>query len=385
MHFSNYLQHARDGHRGRHSFEIEDVDLSIVNAIRRVALTDLPVIGFRGEATGAAEGPISLDGLAEANKPMSETSVEILDNNGPLHNEFMMHRIGMIPVCFSEQETDAWGTGAPNDPAAITFELDVANTGDKMLDVTTRDIRIVGADAKADTRTARLFPTDPVTGDAILITRLRENERLHFVARPVRSSAREHAGFSAVSQCTYTFVQDPVAADKAVGLLDKERAYRRNGYGDPTHIEFRMEVENAFSVRYVVRRALDILVDKMAAARQAIDAGDSTRVVHCPGADVPGYEFTFKKEDDTFGNLVQSLIHTEYMRGKRQASNSAAGPITYVGYFCPHPLDENVVVRVCMADEADVGAVVFMQQQLERIQRMLEDLRAEWIEFAPKA
>lgn len=352
MHFENYANDAV-----RHTFDVVDVDLAVVNALRRIVLTDLPVVGFHADA------------------------VQMLENNGPLHNEFMTHRISMIPIHFSEKETDAYGTGSADDPAAITFEMDVSNAKTDMLDVTARDIRAGAAGASGASLIARLFPLNPVTGAAVLVTRLRENERLHWTARPVRSTAREHAGFSAVSQCTYTFLQDPAAAAKAAGILDKERAYYRNGFGDPTKIQMRMEVENAFSVRYVVHRAFDILIEKVAGARRAIDAGDASRLTHGPATNAPGYDFTLKKEDDTLGNVIQSLIHVEYMRQPK----TTATPITYVGYFCPHPLDETVVVRVVMADAAELGAVAFMQAQLERIQRMLEDLRNEWIEFAPKA
>lgn len=362
MHFENYTQ---DVARGRHTFDIVDVDLSVANALRRIALTDLPVAGFRGEA---------VDGAAEP-------SIDILENNGPLHNEFMSHRIGMIPICFSEKEMDAFGNGGGDDPSTMTFELDVSNTGVDMRNVTTHDIVVRRDKEVVVADTARLFPAHHVTHAPILITRLRENERLHFIARAVKSSAREHAGFSAMAKCTYTFVSDPVAADAAVGILDKERAFRHNAHGDPTHIQFRMETVNAFSVRYVVRRAFDILVDKLAASRHAIDVGDATRVSHGPAKDnMAGYEFTFKKEDDTLGNIIQSLIHVEHIRRKPKGTAPA---ITFVGYFCPHPLDETVVVRIVMADDAP--PVPFFQQQLERIQRVVEDLRAEWIEFAPKA
>ena len=69
----------------RYSFEIYDIDLSIINSIRRVILADIKIPGIIGE---------------------EEPTIEIINSNGPLHNEFLIHRIGQIPLCLKESEID---------------------------------------------------------------------------------------------------------------------------------------------------------------------------------------------------------------------------------------------------------------------------------------
>jgi DNA-directed RNA polymerase II subunit RPB3 len=69
----------------KNSFDIFNMDLSIANGIRRVILTEIPTVGFYGE---------------------DEPTIEIIKNTGPLHNEFMKHRIGLIPISVSEDITD---------------------------------------------------------------------------------------------------------------------------------------------------------------------------------------------------------------------------------------------------------------------------------------
>ena len=44
--FNNYLY---DPISQKHSFDIKDMDLSIANSIRRIILTEIPVVGFYGE------------------------------------------------------------------------------------------------------------------------------------------------------------------------------------------------------------------------------------------------------------------------------------------------------------------------------------------------
>jgi len=358
MHFENY---THDDTFGRHTFDAVGVDLAILNALRRLILTDVPTVGFRGEASAAGEPP----------------SVEVLLNDGPLHNEIMQHRIGLLPVHFSEREVDAFNPATDG----LTFELDVTNHGNGLLDVTTRDI-VAKRAGEATAEAARLFPNDPVTHDAVLITSLRPGETLRFVATPVKSTPREHAGFTAVSQCTYTFLGDEAAhGDK--GPLERERAYKRNAYGDPTHVQFRLEVENGLSVRYLVDKAFELLAAKVQRARRGLDEADETVVTQAVGARPEvGSDFTFHQEDDTLGNVLQSLIHNDQVR--EPLVPGAAPDVRFVGYFCPHPLEETVVLRVVPAEKGGDARGALLQQ-LERIHRHVEDLRAEWSEFAPKA
>src|SRR6056300_436212 len=98
----------------RYEFDIQNIDLSIVNGIRRTILTDIPNIGFMGEEVGDIE-----------------PSITIHKNNGPLHNEFMKHRIGLIPIFFTEEEVETFNEGD------YEFSCDIKNTTKDMMNITT--------------------------------------------------------------------------------------------------------------------------------------------------------------------------------------------------------------------------------------------------------
>ena len=70
----------------RYSFEIFDIDIAVINSIRRVILSDIEIPGMIGEG--------------------NDVSINIIANNGPLHNEYLIHRIGLIPICLKENEID---------------------------------------------------------------------------------------------------------------------------------------------------------------------------------------------------------------------------------------------------------------------------------------
>ena len=67
--------------------EQNGLDVSIVNSIRRILLSEIPTVAFRTD-----EGT-NLDIKIEVNK----TS---------LHNEFILHRISLIPLFINPQEYD---------------------------------------------------------------------------------------------------------------------------------------------------------------------------------------------------------------------------------------------------------------------------------------
>ena len=57
-----------------------------------------------------------------------------------------------------------------------------------------------------------------------------------------------------------------------------------------------------------------------------------------------GGQFTFEKEDDTLGNLLQSTLHNHYIRELKPGPQDTY--IKYIGYYCPHPLDSTMVLRI---------------------------------------
>ena len=66
-------------------FEIGNVHFSTVNAIRRLMISSIKTVGFRTE-------------------PYSACDIKVYDNDTPLHNQFILHRISMIPINVAKPE-----------------------------------------------------------------------------------------------------------------------------------------------------------------------------------------------------------------------------------------------------------------------------------------
>ena len=341
----------------RTSFEIHDVDLAVVNGIRRVILTNIPVVGFLGEG--------------------HDPSFKVLQNDGPLHNEIILHRLGNIPIHMSEEETDAFGTTTDLEEGRsdieYTYELNVTNTSDNMLNVTTKDMQVLGRDNIPVNMKIRdrLFPANPHTKDYILITRLRPTEKLHIKGEATKKTAAEHAGFCPVSLCSFMFIGDSINS-AALGVLERERAYDKNEYGEPTKILMSIETECALSPMYLVDKALHIIISD-------IRKWMSSEASAIPERKNNGMEFTIEDADDTVGNIIQSQMHNHYIREKQSTAQNHK--VTYVGYYSPHPLETRVIVKICIEDHdniPDTEYVDVMRDSCSRIVAYLERIKTEW-------
>lgn len=335
---------------GRTSFVINDVDISIINGIRRIILTNIPVVGFRA------------------------SDVNIIKNTGPLHNEFMTHRIGLIPIHYSSDEIENFA-----EDTADEFELHVKNTSDVMVNVTTHDFRIAG---KGEGEVHRLFPLHPISKTPVLITRLRAGEELHLKAKPVKSTASESASFAPVSLCTFQFIQDPKKiAEQNLGaehILEKERAYFTDANGDPNNILFELEPETGLNPKYIVGKAIDILTDKIKMVITEVYNDPSEKITIKPLTSGFGKELVFNNEDDTLGNLLQSLLHNYFVRDA-----DADTPINYVGYVCPHPLEPTMILHL-RGQKEETDYIELLKTSCERIRSQLEHIRQSWSANAPE-
>lgn len=300
------------------TIEINNVDLSFVNAIRRIILTNIPVIGFKGE---------------------DNTSLSVITNTGALHNEFILHRFGLIPIYFSEEETENYNEDD------YEFEINIKNDTETKLNVTTKDFKIKknGIDLSAN-EIKKLFPPNYITNDYILITKLQKEQHLHVKGKAIKSTASVSSSFCPVSLSNFKYLPDPKEIIKADNILDKERSFLKNKYGEPISFLFELEIENAFSPKYLFSKAIEILMNKIHKIIENIN-----NIEYRPDTPLPnniGYEFIFENEDDTLGSFMQSLMHNHYIREKNKTEKNRN--ITYVGYYCPHPLDTTMVIKICI-------------------------------------
>jgi len=355
--FRNYSYNPKD-RTDRHTFEIHDVDISIINGIRRVILTDIPIPGIIGE---------------------DDPTVQIIKSNGPLHNEILAHRIGLIPVCLTEEEIENY------EDNSINIELNLTNNTINMMNITTSDIKGTYNDkdiSKSDLE--KMFPVNEVSKRGILITRLRSNETLHFKASVVKKTARFNAAFCPVSLANFFNIQDPVLAAKKDSILDKERAFYTNKFGEANVVQFEIEsINNLIGPKYLIIKSIEIIINKFEDfIANIVSEGLGFNGVTLKQFDQleNTYEFNIQNEDDTIGNIIQSIIHNKYVRSEKKIKDDIN--CSYIGYICPHPLKTELIVRVTLENQTDPKTFIkFMQANCINIINELTLIKTEWSKF----
>jgi len=332
----------------QYSFQINNIDLAIINSIRRIILTEIPVVGFYGE---------------------DHPTIEIPINSGPLHNEFMIHRVGLIPLHITEEITESY---EDND---YKFEINIENKGNETINITTADFKGTYKEKELTKQElSKIFPMNKISKSNVLITRLRPNEHLHIIATAIKETAKLNAAFSPVSLANFYFIEDP--SQKKDNILDTQRSYFKNEYGEPTAINFQIESINGLSHKYLFRKAIDIIIDKL--ENLIINLNEDKIPIEAVASCENSFNFQIDDEDDTLGNLIQSLLHNKYVRDNNKYKTYDCD---YVGYICPHPLINRLIVRLSLSTNDTKVYKEFFIENCKEIIKIIESIKNEWIKF----
>lgn len=317
----------------RISFETKDIDLSILNGIRRILLMDIPILGFIGNGI--------------------DSTVNIIENTTVLNNEIIANRIALIPLEVSEQYNDKYISGENK----LEIELNVNCTENIKL-ITTQDLTVI-----IDKEKVQNFFKKPY----ITITKLRKNESLHLKAEAVKETGRKNASFNIVSGATvYNKPKEPFTKTKSI--IEQEREYKEGEYV----LEFEI-INNTISHKYMLLKSIDILINKLTVLsdKSTIEKFENNEET---------YDFNIPDENDTIGNIIQSYIFDNYVVSKVKIFDNCI--CTYVGYIVKHPLDKVLTIRMTLKDAKSTEEYVnflkrvcneIIENKLQLIKKQIEE------------
>lgn len=360
------------------TFEIHNVDLSVVNSLRRIVLSEIPTVA------------LSYDPLTDNNP-----DIKIHVNHSALHNEFLAHRISLIPIYFNASEIESF------DPSKYTFKIKVKNTGSDIISVTTKDITIYDSDEKPypESFCKRIFPSNPFTKDHLLITKLRPNiynndkgEELDIEFKASVGIAKTHSRWNPVSCCTfYNIVNEEEAkaglatkleveqSTKGRSLTSKEidiitkrfeslgkyRCFHKNEHGEANAFQFKIESECGLSPEEIFEQAFNILIEKM----QRFSEGEYD--VHAINDTM--VEIVVENEDFTLVNALQSLIYNKKVRDEKKEF------LSYIGYCQPHPLDKRMIIKLKFnAPVSKEDIHTFLKDAVDDCIIYVENIKEQW-------
>ena len=347
------------------NFTISPTDVTYANTLRRVILTEVETVGFRSDMLE--------DG--------STSDVKIVKNSTPMSNEMLSHRIGLLPIFVSNPLN--WN------PDEYIFKMNIENDSPDYRDVKAADIQVLKVRGNGEDPlpipSTEFFQLDPISKDTPLLAVLKgnlmnqEKESVIFEARATTGIGRENARFIPVSQCSYKYTLDSdeerrkeffatwlknhknldiseVEADsqrkkdldKEFSTMEIDRCFLMNEQNEPYSFDFTVESIGVLDPSYIIARAIQVIQDKLV-KYASIDTGDLPESVAIRPADakMKGYDIIFQGEDHTLGNLLQTWI---------EANLIDTDEITFVAYKVPHPLKDEMLLRIGVEDGKEVTA-----------------------------
>jgi DNA-directed RNA polymerase II subunit RPB3 len=163
-------------------FLLTGTDTSMANALRRVMIAEVPTIAI--------------------------DLVEFENNTTVLNDEFLAHRLGLIPLVSDSagQLKRPFEAHTDDSEVQVEFTLDVACTTDAALEVTDLDLRPAGPHGVLPVSAARAEAGQDAK--PIVIAKLRRNQELKLRAIARKGVGKDHAKWIPVATAAYQFVPD---------------------------------------------------------------------------------------------------------------------------------------------------------------------------------
>lgn len=184
-------------------FVLKDTDMSVANALRRVMIAEVPTIAI--------------------------DMVEIESNSTVLADEYIAHRLGMIPLTSHNasmfKENRDCDCTSHCSKCSVVFRINVSNTGDEKLLVTSKHLKLEQpADDMAEVQPVHHTGGEVLlTDSAVLVVKLGKNQELNARCIAKKGVGKEHAKWIPAAVATYQLDPEIVIDDNVMEDLTEQQ------------------------------------------------------------------------------------------------------------------------------------------------------------------
>jgi DNA-directed RNA polymerase subunit L len=329
------------------TFNIQNINVSLINALRRTIISDIDTISIR-------------------TTPYEKNDANFIVNTSRFHNEMLKQRLSSIPIHIKEHSINF---------DDYIVECNVSNDTDSIKYITTQDFKIKYLDKYLDhSKVKSIFPKDPITGDYILFAKLKPKinddipgEKLHFQAKMSLNNANTDGTFNVVSTCSYSFTPDPIKQNQAWAIqklelqnnnlskedidYEKENWFLNNSkryYKDNT-FDFIIKTLGVFTNEELIIKGCDIIINNIQnilnlSKEQTLDIVNSTNNFN-------SFDIILNNQDYTIGKCIEFALHQFYYLDNQILS--------FVGFTKKHPHDTFSIIRLAFIDESTDKSAIF--------------------------
>ena len=320
-------------------FTVSNIDLSIINSIRRIILSEIPCFVFK-------------------TFPYAENKAAIEINTTRFNNEIIKQRLSCIPIHIKDKDF-------PYQDHVL--EIDVNNTTQEILYVTTKDFKIKNKTNNSylsESSLRTIFPPNNITNEYIDFLRLQPQLAENIPGEQIKLTcdfdigmAKQNGGYNVVSTCSFGGTLDQERIEK--NWLEKEKTLSDE---DKDELEFikkdwlliegaRLVKKNSFD--FIIKTlgiyenfelltlACDIMIEK---CTQFIGDLQSKNMINSSHDTLKNsYDIKLENESFTLGKTLEYILYTKYF-GK---------DIKFVGFRQPHPHIAECLLKIGFIQEVD--------------------------------
>jgi DNA-directed RNA polymerase subunit L len=329
-------------------FTLSGVNVSLANALRRIILSDIPLVVFR-------------------TTPNEKNKCNIIANTSRLNNEIIKQRLSCIPIHIK----DVSDFPLKN----YIMEVNIENNTDTTMYVTSEHFTIkdlvTGKDLPKE-QIREIFPADDITGYFIDFVRLRPRisdeipgEKLHLTCEFDVGNAKEDGMFNAVSTCSYGFTGDSAAQDAELArkiqtwkdegkneteinfesenwkLLDAKRIFKRDSF------DFTIQTIGVYNNNELADTACKILINKFNDFNSIMEK-DELEIKNADNTMANCFDVILENEDYTLGKVLEYFLYTKFYESNM---------LTFCGFKKMHPHDSQSIIRLAYKEPVDKSSI----------------------------
>ena len=352
-------------------FSIKDLNNSLLNALRRIIISEIDTYGF--------ESNIDL--------------TKIIENNTKYHNEFLAHRISLIPLNIKEDNFEY-----ENYKFILKKEN---NDSESILNVGANDFEIyTRKDEDSDwikdkNSVSKFFKQNTISNDYIFICPLKCGEKISLESRLSKKNGKYNSSFSPVCKSVFYNSYDEEKCEQVLNEklksiesqeqkenmrklfynTDAYKYYKVNEKNEPYNFIFEIESIGILSVDQIFIKALDKLSSKLISFKLNLE-NKAINFSISKDKKYKSYELNLINEDDTLGNLLQSYIFDNFI------NNDSL--LNFVSYEIPHPLENRLVIILKLNDsnKTEQQQHIYLKEvifkTIDILLKIIEELKKDW-------
>lgn len=261
----NNIKHSKDKFNISFNFDINNGDLSLVNSIRRIILSDVETYAF--------------------------DEVKITKNTSVMNDNFLKSRIELIPIIYNFKDN----------LDDLVFKLNI----------------------KSNMPSQRIYSKDLVASNnkiyfdkEILLNCLKNNEELIFEAKLKKGTGKQHAKWNQICDLSYKFKEDEqknkliVKKDGEINKSfpnEKQRNYLINKFNNPTTVLFNIESNQNVDTKIYVSKAVEVFINKLNFIKESIKNENKSKIDVIEYIPIKNtYDYHIIDENHTIGNLLMN-------------------------------------------------------------------------------